>query len=512
MLTHRLESIGRPLKLGLLLRVLSRGACYVEDEPAAGGRCRWRCSRAGAGRRCASRFRKRAARSDVAATSPRSAGRCAGRTKRPVVRPDRRPVYLRTDLSFGLKAGGSVGHIAGVLNHLDEFAGPPILLTTDTIPTVRADIEVHCVSPLRGVLGVSGAAELRDEPRVRRRRPSAHRRCPSSRLRLSALQPQQLRRRPARGARGVPFVLEYNGSEIWMSRHWGRPLEHEALSSGSRCSISPRPISIVVVSRAMEDELSARGVPRRRSSSIRTASSPTLFAGRRRSPSARSTASTARPSSASSGRSGRGTAPRCWREAFGRLIERGRTWRARVRLLMIGDGVAHARCQRCCDRAGVASKLRACSPAWSRRPTVRVTSRPATSWRRRTCRTPTARRFSDRRPSCSSTWRWAKAIVASDLDQIGEVLEHGEDGAVMVPPGDVDALAAGLAALVDDPALRAALGRKPRRLVRRAPHVARAYATDRRRARGERLHAPHEAAAGDFAGRCRRCRVRVRCR
>src|SRR5580765_6254632 len=32
LLTHRLESIGRPLKLGLLLRVLSRGACYVEDE------------------------------------------------------------------------------------------------------------------------------------------------------------------------------------------------------------------------------------------------------------------------------------------------------------------------------------------------------------------------------------------------------------------------------------------------------------------------------------------------
>src|SRR2546422_891260 len=32
LVTHRLESIGRPLKLGLLLRVLSRGACYAEDE------------------------------------------------------------------------------------------------------------------------------------------------------------------------------------------------------------------------------------------------------------------------------------------------------------------------------------------------------------------------------------------------------------------------------------------------------------------------------------------------
>ena len=29
---------------------------------------------------------------------------------------------------------------------------------------------------------------------------------------------------------GVPLVIEYNGSEIWMSRHWGRPLAHEKLS------------------------------------------------------------------------------------------------------------------------------------------------------------------------------------------------------------------------------------------------------------------------------------------
>ncbi len=42
-----------------------------------------------------------------------------------------------------------------------------------------------------------------------------------------------------------------------------------------------------------------------------------------------------------------------------------------------------------------------------------------------------------------------KAIVASNLDQIGEVLRHGET-AWMVPPGDIDALADGLASLVQD--------------------------------------------------------------
>src|SRR5262249_35168433 len=56
-----------------------------------------------------------------------------------------------------------------------------------------------------------------------------------------------------------------------------------------------------------------------------------------------------------------------------------------------------------------------------------------------------------------------KGIVASELDQVGDVLEHG-GAAVMVKPGDVDALAEGLLTLVRDPERRAALGREARRL------------------------------------------------
>ena len=41
-------------------------------------------------------------------------------------------------------------------------------------------------------------------------------------------------------------------------------------------------------------------------------------------------------------------------------------------------------------------------------------------------------------------------MVASDLDQVGEVLEHDKT-ALLVPPGDVDALAASLIALIEAP-------------------------------------------------------------
>jgi glycosyltransferase involved in cell wall biosynthesis len=54
-----------------------------------------------------------------------------------------------------------------------------------------------------------------------------------------------------------------------------------------------------------------------------------------------------------------------------------------------------------------------------------------------------------------------RAIVASDLDQIGEVLSH-EETALLVTPGDPRALADAIQRLVDDPELRRRLGEAAR--------------------------------------------------
>ena len=145
-LTHRLETIGRPLKLAMFLRMLSRGAVAVEDEQ---------------GRRRAlssvliSRWAWQALREPFTKTSLLTAmdaeaesivdrARAGGRRRLDLTLP---ALYLRTDLSFGLRAGGSVGHTAGVVNHLQAFGGKPIMLTTDLVPTVDPSIEVATVSP-----------------------------------------------------------------------------------------------------------------------------------------------------------------------------------------------------------------------------------------------------------------------------------------------------------------------------------------------------------------------------
>jgi len=59
----------------------------------------------------------------------------------------RSPVYLRTDYVIDLKAGGSVGHTAGVLNYLSSFTAPPLFLTSIPIPTVNRIIETHIIPP-----------------------------------------------------------------------------------------------------------------------------------------------------------------------------------------------------------------------------------------------------------------------------------------------------------------------------------------------------------------------------
>jgi len=57
-----------------------------------------------------------------------------------------------------------------------------------------------------------------------------------------------------------------------------------------------------------------------------------------------------------------------------------------------------------------------------------------------------------------------RGIVASDLNQIGEVLQHGKT-AWLVKPGDTESLWMGLKTLVDNEGLRAELGQAARKEV-----------------------------------------------
>ncbi|MBE0449073.1 MAG: glycosyltransferase, partial [Actinobacteria bacterium] len=258
-LTHRLEVIYKPFVVAVLMRLLSRGVCRFEDEQGYRLEVNTRTLLNLFGQLVRDFMQKTAfvdqINQEVEQLSSRDQSLKATRNlDLPAV-----PVYLRTDLVFGLRSGGSVGHIAGVLNSLDSFTGKPIFLTTDTISTVRGDTETHLILP---------GQEFRDF----RELPSLYLNKIFEQDALKILGNVELSFIYQRyslnnfvgvklaKAYGVPFVLEYNGSEIWVNRNWDRPLKYESLSERIELLNLKAADVVVVISQPLKDELVGRGI------------------------------------------------------------------------------------------------------------------------------------------------------------------------------------------------------------------------------------------------------------
>jgi glycosyltransferase involved in cell wall biosynthesis len=459
-LTHRLETIGRPLKLAVFLRALSHGRCYIEDE---GGRRRvlsvpliarwaWQAVREPFGKAALLRSAAREVDELVAAARAQPA---------PSLALPRQPLYLRSDMSFGLKAGGSVGHIAGVFNHLSAFGGTPIMLTTDLIPTIDASLEVHTVPPAEAFW------EYPELPSLMLNRQFAQAAAARVPDRLLSFVYQRYSLNNFAGARiavqrRVPFVLEYNGSEIWMSRHWGTPLDYEALSSQIEMANLTIADLVVVVSQAMADELTARGVAREKILVNPNGVEPDRYSpdvdG---SPVRERYGLTGKLVIGFIGTFGPWHGAEVLAQAFGCLIAADPALGASTRLLMIGDGVKMDEVSRAIAAAGIGDLVvltgivpQSDGPAHLAACDILVSPH-----------VPNA----DGTPFFGSPTKlfeymaMGKGIVASELDQVGDVLEHG-GAARMVTPGDVASLVEGLRDLIEHPDKRNQLGAAARRL------------------------------------------------
>jgi glycosyltransferase involved in cell wall biosynthesis len=458
LLTERLATSGRPM-LAWVLRLMTRGRCYVEDlegrerdvTTAALLRGSWHLVRE------ALQTGRLLGRVEGEVAAIASVDR-AGST--PTLDRSASPLFLRTDLSFGVRAGGSVGHIAGVVNELGGVLGSPIVLTTADVPTLRPDIEVHHVSVPEAFWNFQELPTfvLNDVFHTEAFRVLDGRRVSLVYQRYSLNNYAGLR--IARRL-GVPFVLEYNGSEIWMGRHWGRPLKYEALASRIELVNVNAADLVVVVSRAMRDELVGRGA-----SSDRILVNPNAADPDRYNPEVNGAAVTTRYGLAGKTVIGFVATFQPWHgaevlaEAFVHLLRTRRAYRDSVRLLMIGAGPRLASAKHIVAGAGLSDwvqftglvpqeqgpqYLAACD----------ILAAPHVP-------NPDGSPFFGSPTKLFEYMAMGKPIIASNLDQIGEVLRHGET-AWMVPPADAHALATGLMRLVEDPILRQALGGAARR-------------------------------------------------
>lgn len=369
--------------------------------------------------------------------------------------------YLRTDLVFGLEAGGSVGHIAGVVNNLTALNHRPLMVTPSPVPTVDPVVDVAVIEP---------DGRYADFPTL-----SRHYYNLTVLARVHALletrPPSWLYHRYAMGSFSaaaladhfqVPLVLEYNGSELWIERHWGGGRNENRFDVRVEDLMLHAAEVLVVVSEPLRDELVERGVE-----AERILVNPNGVDVERYRPDL-----DPQPVRHRLGLDGRtvigfiGTFG-AWHgaevlaQAFVRLRHEEPELASRAHLLMIGDGVKMAEVKRTLEDGDVEgwytltgtvpqeegpSYLAACD----------ILASPHVP-------NPDGSRFFGSPTKLFEYLAMGTPIVASDLDQIGAVLSHGET-AWLVQPGSVDSLVAGLRTLLEQPELRRRLGEAARRV------------------------------------------------
>jgi glycosyltransferase involved in cell wall biosynthesis len=391
-------------------------------------------------------------------------------------------VYLNANLWFGIKAGGSLGHTSGVLNALYDRGVHVELATLEPPPLLRSGIRIVHLPVLPG-FGLPVELNAIAFSRASARQLAA---------RLRTTPPGFLLQRVSLGsyagavvsrAARVPLVVEYNGSEPWIARHWSTPVSHEQLAADVEAVLLRHAHLCVAVSSVLGAELEERGVEPRRIVVAPNGVDPDLFDPARLThdgAAVRQRLGLTRDEVVVMfvGTFGRWHGAEVLGRAIRLLAESDPEWltRQRVRFVLVGDGVGMTEAQSSLGAAG-----RAVTTCTGLVPQADAPAYLAASDLLVSPHVPNA----DGTPFFGSPTKlyeymaMSRGVVASALGQIGETLtpalhthhlpERGPDRAaelaVLAPPGDVEALSRGIRFLVDRRDWRVTLGANARRRV-----------------------------------------------
>lgn len=170
-------------------------------------------------------------------------------------------VYLNTNVMFGVKAGGSLGHIAGVVNDLYRRKVDILYVATKRSSVIDAAV------PMQKLL-IPSLLGLPTELFLFGLSQQAYKQC---RKLFGADRTPIIYQRMSRcnysGARlshkyNAPLIMEYNGSEAWGARHWGHPMLFERLARSAELVSLRAAHMVVTISDVLADELVAIGIRR----------------------------------------------------------------------------------------------------------------------------------------------------------------------------------------------------------------------------------------------------------
>lgn len=256
----------------------------------------------------------------------------------------------------------------------------------------------------------------------------------------------------------IPLVLEYNGSEFWVTKHWD-PARFRGLLRLFEKACLRTAFLIVVVSEPLRDELLQQGVPAERILVNPNAVDPKAFRPGCGGQEARTSFGFASDNVVVCfvGSFAYWHGIKILQRAITRLMERRNQSAVlpRLRFLLVGDGLLRAEIRQALqdyEQSGVVvfTGLLPHDVVPSLLDASDILVSPHVPM-------PDGRAFFGSPTKLFEYMAMGKAIVASDLDQLAQVLDH-QKTAWLVPPGNDVELAAAIEMLAMEPDLRRRLG------------------------------------------------------
>ena len=174
-----------------------------------------------------------------------------------------RILYIKNNTWFGIRAGGSVGHVSGVINALSKLGNDLAFVSPESPKYLDDGIKLVSV-PLFNQFGLPAEANLF---RIHDRSVQAAHDFAESfdptliyqRLSVGDFAGAQLA-----NELGIPLVVEYNCSEVWAAENWGRGLRYrDACLQAEEAMLNTADL-VFTISEPLQDELLERGLAPRR--------------------------------------------------------------------------------------------------------------------------------------------------------------------------------------------------------------------------------------------------------
>lgn len=373
------------------------------------------------------------------------------------------PLVLRTGLWFGAKVGGAFSHAAGVINAIHDRFGQVDLLSTDDVPELRPGIaqramELSRIEGWRSGDGLYLAAQPGLLAEARRLAPPAAPAFIYQRCGLGDVTGLRLAREYRR-----PFVLEYNGPEVWVAEKWGSGIGHADDYQHIETELLKRADLVLAISQPLVEEAISRGAD-----PARVLLSPNAADAARFHPGIDGRAARARLGIGSEKVAMLVSSFGPWHgvetalDALAVIKKRSPRLIADSKLVLVGRGAGYDAARQQAERLGILEDVIFTGPVPSEAAPEMLAA--ADILLSPQVNNEDGTLFFGSPTKLFEYMAMGKPIIASDLAQIGDILENGRT-AILTEPGSVDALADALERGFADPSAFGHLGDAARALL-----------------------------------------------